>query len=1001
MSTKKDIKRQRAAQDMNRNNLCFLILCVLFNFATSCVDNDFKKEPAIDVPDNMVRLNLNTNVGDYAVPSAHTRATADEDEIDDNMWMLIFEGATPESALFTEAVKASVASTGSYVTLTKTVEPCYALVVGNCPEEFYHAAIDDNQLMNPQTLKTAFSNRTLTDSPDILWTTLLARPSVGAVPYIGKCVPMAAIIEIPGGITDGTILANAPGGRLNLKRLVAKADVTSTAADFELSGATVINAPANGCFFGESTELAGTDKLTHYLATDTPDPVSGIASAVWDSQADEYTTRHAPIYLYESSTENNTSLIIKGKYNGEAYYYKLGFHDPSGQAMDILRNKHYKFQITSISGPGKTTLDEAMTAPPINISYHIVVTDDTSHDIISNGKYYLGLSNSELVVCGEGEQQDIIAFTVNTDATTLSGNIQNSITGQGVGLTLINPVSNGAINLSTSPSSPGTTEVRVTLSSLFESGVITVQLGNLVKKVQVTKRLPLSYSGSEKIEGSFVSGVITEKGLGEEWLSLSADGTISSGDEINLSAPGAIYIMAPSNVSASGESNRTGGEFYLCRNTEDGRVKYLVSQACLDVGNIPIDPYGYVGAFWRKGQTGERLIRIPYIDGAEGSWSASVLEGKEWIILDTEESSDPNIGWKSNAKEELVADMNDQNKDTDYQVSGQATSINGNLAKDGHIYFRIGLKSVHLSTPSNPARYGVILLSYNDNRKFSKIYIRQGEDGDYLMRPADTNESGTGWGSPARPKARKFSPYNLTAPAMTAGGDMNHYHPNINLRSGAFTGYPSQAGAYLQWANNNNQRFAYHPVNPMGTISNWQNNHSPGFWGTSLIWSHETCPQGWKRPNDGSPDVSVGHTNNTTESEMRQSLYLNPSNGITINTDNVLYGYYADGFFDRRKVVASPHGTPASAVSVKDYKIAYAGYLFFNPKDNGSIFFPLSGGRSNVGGSLEATGDYCAYWSTTTYNDQSQAWALILENGLVYQSYVGKSRAVSIRCIKE
>ncbi|MDR2231532.1 MAG: fimbrillin family protein, partial [Tannerella sp.] len=45
----------------------------------------------------------------------------------------------------------------------------------------------------------------------------------------------------------------------------------------------------------------------------------------------------------------------------------------------------------------------------------------------------------------------------------------------------------------------------------------------------------------------------------------------------------------------------------------------------------------YIGAFWKHDQVGERLIRMPRIlnDSADGVWTAHVIEGKSWILLDT------------------------------------------------------------------------------------------------------------------------------------------------------------------------------------------------------------------------------------------------------------------------------------------------------------------------------------------------------------------------------
>jgi len=939
-----------------------IFLLIILNVIISCTDESISNQPDIIIPDGKVRLELKLDKGDYILPT--NRNT--ESEMGDNVWVLVFEGVQKENAVFKEMAKASVAGGSLFVMLTKSTAHSHVLAIVNVPDNYYNNDSDIEEPFNQKKVTTALAGKTLGQSQDILLTSLLAEPTATAVPYAGQAIPMSGLAEVPGGIDENTVLSNESTNKLHLTRMVAKTDVSNTSENFELISAAIINTPRQGSLFRLNTDVdTHINRLTDYPET----------------------APSTPVYLYESAAENNTSVIVKGKYKGGEYYYKLGFTDKSGNLMDIHRNKYYKFQITSITGPGKTTFESARKEAPLNVSYHIDVLDDTSHDIISNGKYYLGVSNSELFVYGEGAQSDIIAFTINTDATAAMGIVTNTVTAEGAGLTVTHPVN--SLNLSTS-SVPGSTDVQIALSPNFESGVINIQLGNLVKTVKISRRAPLSYTGVEMIDGSYVSAVITGKGNGEEWLSLSADAIQSSAEEISLSNPGPVYIMAPSNIAASNGNKRTGGEFFLVGNNDSGRIKYLISQSCLNTGEIKIDPYGYVGAFWRKNQTGERLIRIPYMEGTEGAWSVLVLEGKEWIKLDTEESADPHIGWKANSNEGSVADMNSENIDTQYQVSGEATSLNGILKKDGHIYFRIGLKSKYTPTTNSPARYGVVLLSYSDNRKFSKIYIRQGEDADYMMRPPD------------RPLAKKFSPYNLTHSNMEKyKGGVNHYdHPAIENGRGAFTQYPTQIGAYLQYANGNNQRFAYHPVNPIGSITGWQDNYISGFWGGNLIYSYETCPKDWRRPNDGSITSAVGAGNNIQTSEMRQSLYDTPPDGASTNTDNAHFGYYADGFFDRRKIVASPNGTPSSAVSAGDHNIAYAGYLFFNPSDNTSLFFPVCGKRAGTDGRLQSTGTYGAYWSTTAYSDAAHAWALTFDNHTAGQSHIKKSEAISIRCVR-
>ena len=107
----------------------------------------------------------------------------------------------------------------------------------------------------------------------------------------------------------------------------------------------------------------------------------------------------------------------------------------------------------------------------------------------------------------------------------------------------------------------------------------------------------------------------------------------------------------------------------------------------------PIGFRPYVGAFWKSTQTGERLIRIsrPTIDfnnngaalttdqqaATDGDWSAQVIAGMDWIVLDTQMTTDQNVGWRTDVtpNEADVANGNDAGFDNSYRVSGARPTL--------------------------------------------------------------------------------------------------------------------------------------------------------------------------------------------------------------------------------------------------------------------------------------------------------------------------------------
>ena len=404
----------------------------------------------------------------------------------------------------------------------------------------------------------------------------------------------------------------------------------------------------------------------------------------------------------------------------------------------------------------------------------------------------------------------------------------------------------------------------------------------------------------------------------------------------------------------------------------------------------------YVGAFWKHDQTGERLIRMARTASgeADGTWSASVIVGADWIVLDKTLPTD--VTWNTNP----ASSGNDPGFDASHQVGGSLTYVSGVLrSPDNYIYFRIGLKSTYTPTSLAPARYGVVLLTYANNTRRHRIWIRQGEDPDYLMRP---NEPTLGFSN--RPEAQRFSPYNLTTSSSTL------FHSTVDPD---LTKYPTQTGAFFQWANNSTginsrTRFAWDPFSATLPPALWNEDYPTTHWtdASFLFATHESCPLGYRRPNDGPTNVVSAGSN--LDSEIRQSLWVNPHTDVVDNRQNSLWGYYADGYFDRRAITNGPGITSAtnSTVSATTYNIANIGNLFYNPANNASLFFPASGFRgssSTYEGALREAGTYGLYWTSSSPDAMAlSAWYLTVSNVLVTPNKMGsRAEGLTIRCVKD
>ena len=430
-----------------------------------------------------------------------------------------------------------------------------------------------------------------------------------------------------------------------------------------------------------------------------------------------------------------------------------------------------------------------------------------------------------------------------------------------------------------------------------------------------------------------------------------------------------------------------------------GGLRKEILTRVVSYGSIPKADLGfptYVGTFHRWDEMGERLIRIP---GAgtdhtlgvqyQSDWMAFVGEengARDWLVLDTQDSGAGVNYWEN------VHDVEEY--DPAYQPRyGGGLSVSGTVTPDKpYIFFRVGTKTTLASSSANP-RYGIIyvILNASTNPVMHKIYARQGEADDYLMYQFDPDENGSSYD---RYNVRQFSPYNLTAHPSDPLTDEVDYK-SLNRNGGWWTDYPSQAGALFQWANSNagNERLAYHPVKALSSFddqnaSNWK-------WDN---YTHETCPSGYRRP-DAAAAGSI------LNSEFGQSLY---SNYKTNNIDNSVWGYYADGFFDRREIGMSVYGVPNSAVSADSYDVAYAGRLFFNPvasspRSYASIFFPAAGSRQPE---IVLTGSHGYYNSRTEYTNQTNGYCLLFSQsdnvGMgsnYYSFFLSKYTQQSVRCV--
>lgn len=423
-------------------------------------------------------------------------------------------------------------------------------------------------------------------------------------------------------------------------------------------------------------------------------------------------------------------------------------------------------------------------------------------------------------------------------------------------------------------------------------------------------------------------------------LSLNKDGSDAS-ESISGTGDNKIYIIIDSYMVNASKTRTTS----IYEGNQTSNIKVDITQNGMKM--IPTSSQkSYAGAFWRCKQIGERLIRIP---SDIGDWKAFVFwMDDQWtkgdIVLDG-----GSYTWPLDTS--VPADS-----DTP-ALTATTTSITGNTSS-GVLSFRIGLKNTYTATSSNPARYALVAITWNNDLDAQFLFIRQGEDPDYLMRPSDNYGNEQSWASSPnwRPLANKISAFNLTADTLdiACNGARDGANPS------RFTDYPSKAGAFFQWANEVNTRYAY---NPIKDPENWNYTWPTSYWNT-LSATNETSPINYtltygdkvdfRRPRSGS--ITGPTTSTVQDSEIVQSLYYSPYSSI----DNMIYAYLADGYFDR---LAFTGDYTVNGFSVE---VAYWGQLVYNPINKASIFIPYSGFIAGEGGIIESREQYINVWTSSS-----------------------------------
>lgn len=924
------------------------LVAAIFTYAVffcSCSTDDLLDDSVLPpVPEGYVRMAVNLMVSENE--QVQTRASDTEEKAfdDANVWVLAFD-TSDEPKMIQKPIKATKKGSQLYALLRSTSEACQLYLVTGLSATMNSYLDTAANFVEGETSYSTVSDQLLTAA-----VTATGIP-VGGGNYIPMCSP---VIECPSGTTGMSEISKS------ILRIAAKieVDAKAVAADFTIAGATLWNGPKQGHVLPQSPMIAynGANVVKYNEKT-------GVSENCIRSQ----------IYLYENNstladnTANPTIVIVKGTYKGTTGYYRLDILNTAvGEkpyaAHSITRNFLYTLKVTKIETVGYATADEAAAnTASNNISYDVEVSDGTSFDIASNGEYYLGLSNSECMVYAVASTpitMDISTVSHNAPSTVLQGNVA------------FKNVVGDAPTISSDPFTTGgaydgtikTAGLSLTFSSGFNSCDVVLTLGNLTKTIKLERTSEmLSFGGAFLLGNGYVSGTT---GSSQAWAKLSTTETGGT-DKITPTVDQNVYAILEHNLATTTSGADREIEMFLSRQDEKGRKKLILRQLKYDIvndGGLGVIKNTYVGTFHRHDQVGERVVSIK--TPRSGVYMVQVAQGQNFIRIapgvGANGSEDPNL---------LTADHDDAEN---YPVIDGKTQLIGN---SDHILFRVGMTG---KIGENEVRYGLILVTHSGG--VNRIFVRQGEEPDYVMRPSDPIGGNADITKENRPNAVKLTAFNLTDPEGRTG------RVDLGSRKGGFTKYPSEGGYFFQAF----QPYAWYPT---GSVVGWIS-------GAGIGTNWESCPPGYRRIKDGANENS-GFVEG---SEMRQSLWYYPKNGSARNDyENSIRGLLADGSFDRKEQKEKKY-YDYSGISVGEgATIGHLGVIIFNPFNYASIFMPAAGTRSYFqSGTLSGSGAISLWWSSSTSSSLS-AWYGCMDfynNTFTFDNYSSYiTNGASIRCV--
>jgi len=552
---------------MNKNNIIYKVICwyipvILVFIIVSCSHEVEDSAPGQE-KEERVTLKILSGNEEYQQPTLRTVGEFDVN----TLTVLVFR--TSDGGFLEVAEGKMLTATHGTVSLIKRTHECILLLISNIRNTqnvLYGVA---EEPFSREKIEEHLSGKTLTEAVNMLYTKKLDIPYIG-MPFDGPKVgiPMAILTNVS-SIEEGTTIG-AAGSTLKLQRVAARIEIRNpfTNKNFELLGAAPYNVARNGLIWNMNSIIPDNmDNLTWY-ESESDDKLEGLVKININNASGYYYTD--PIFVYETHADNDPAIILKGRYNGEIYYYKFQFYSnnatpSSRRKFSIERNKYYSITITQAIGPGYRTLEDAKNHPPGNF-VNIDIINIGQYESVSSGNYLMGLSNSEYIFYNGGTITRNLATFYNDIPLSTSLTI-NSVISKTEGIVPRQSYQNDAELLSELKLN-GTTAIYATIPSNLSEGIIELRLMNVTKEINIIRQPGIPASGGDRIApgDNFLSAEVEENS--RNWLSLSFDGIHYFSEKVLSDTPESLYIkIAPNTTSSS----RTG--YIYGTKKVDGRIK--------------------------------------------------------------------------------------------------------------------------------------------------------------------------------------------------------------------------------------------------------------------------------------------------------------------------------------------------------------------------------------------------------------------------------------------